>query len=988
MKTQIFKFASLLLTAGMLASFNLILNVNNCYSQNFEWAKGSDGIYGNIAYAVDADASGNVYTTGYFEGTMTFGGQTFVSNGGRDMYIAKHNSSGGLEWFQILGEDAYDNGLSIACSGNDVYVLGYVNYQLYLMKYNSAGVVLWSRSVDNGTINIFDFHEIETDASGNCYIAGSFEGYATIDNTTLVSYGGTDVFTAKYNSSGVFQWVKSGGGISSDEANGIGIDGNGDIYVTGNFRESVSFGSINLSTPANTGASFIIKYDQDGNEIRGTSFGGATYFDTRGIGVDAAGNSYITGGFKGTAAFGNINLANSGDMEIFIAKYDNSGTISWAKKEGKYNNALYGNAIKTGLNGDCLIYGNYSGIASFGDFTLTGVGSYIVKYDNTGRILWATNVNSLIYGHNRIFGISSDASGNVYITGEFYHNSAFGNIVLTCTWQNIFVSKLNNQTNLISGNVFIDYDNDGIQDSGEPLYPGQIISYDPGSVTALANSSGIYNMFSGLGNFNISIPNPPLYYTVNPVINTAGFSAYGLTDENNNFGLHPAPGMNDLKVTLTENSRSRPGFDMTQNITYDNKGTTTLSGTVVIEFDSRLDYKSSLTNPLPTRVDLTNHKLEWDYFNLPPVKKENIIIGYNIPATIAIGTILSTTGRIDPVISDLVPSDNEQTIMQTVNGSYDPNDKNVSPAGSISSLQVSNADQLTYTIRFQNTGTDTAFTVMVLDTLSSLVNKASIEMLSSSHSYNYSISSQGVIKWTFNNILLPDSTTNEPLSHGFIKYRIRPMNNLVIGDEIRNTAYIYFDYNVPVITNTTLTPVQNPSKVLKINWRSEGMFPNPDSTGIYIRRSVAPFDILDTAAGISTHHFIIPPIYTISVPIESSLTESYFIVIKHRNSVETWSADPVSISQSDTTSYDFTTNQSNAYGNNMKLTGTVWSVYSGDVNQDGAVDLTDVIFIYNEAASFATGYRVTDLNGNNMTDLSDLLIAYNNAADFVTMKRP
>ena len=785
---------------------SFILTLNSGYSQNFEWAKGSDGTDGNMAYAVDADAFGNVYTTGHFQGTMTIGGQTFTSMGGsRDMYILKHNSSGGFEWLQIIGTSAsYDDGFSIACYGNEIFVLGYVSSHITLMKYNSSGGNIWTEVVDNGSVNVFDFYEIKTDVSGNCYIAGTFYGSATIGTTTINSLGGEDVFLAKYNSSGSFQWVKSGGSSVNDESNGVGLNADGEIYIAGNFRGTVNFGSIILIAPDYTGASFIIKYDPNGTEMWGTAAGGSSYFDTRGIGVDGAGNSYITGGFMGNAAFGSINLVSNGSTVFFIAKYNNAGTIEWVNKEGIFFNALYGNAIKTESNGDCFIYGNFYGLVTFGEYTLTGKGSYIVKYDNSGNAVWTTNT----YGEsNRILGIETDVSGNIYIAGEFMGSTVIGNIVLSSPFQNIFVSKINNLTNLISGNVFIDYDNDGIRDSGEPDYPGKILSCTPGSITTLANSSGKYNIFIGLGVYNINMPSLPLYYTVNPVFNTASFSGYGLTDANNNFGLYPASGMNDLRITLTENSLSRPGRDMTQNVTYENIGTTTLSGTVEIIYDAGLTYLPVLTDPLPTRVDLTNHKLEWDYSDLHPIRREKILIGYNIPTTVVAGTSLSTFGRIYPFISDLVPLDNEQTMQQIVRASRDPNDKTVSPSGNITPLQVSGGEPLTYTIRFQNTGNDTAFTVIVTDTLSSKLNNSSIEMLSSSHSYSHSLSQQGVIRWTFDNILLPDSTTNEPLSHGFIKYRIKPKNNLVIGDIIYNTANIYFDYNEPVITNTTVTRV-------------------------------------------------------------------------------------------------------------------------------------------------------------------------------------
>ena len=105
---------------------------------------------------------------------------------------------------------------------------------------------------------------------------------------------------------------------------------------------------------------------------------------------------------------------------------------------------------------------------------------------------------------------------------------------------------------------------------------------------------------------------------------------------------------------------------------------------------------------------------------------------------------------------------------------------------------------------------------------------------------------------------------------------------------------------------------------------------------------------------------------------------SYYVVVKHRNSIETWSATGQSFSNG-IMNYDFTTAQNKAYGNNMKLKNTKWCIYSGDVNQDGVVDLTDVLVVDVENLNFATGYRVTDLNGDGLVDLSDLLIVDNNS---------
>lgn len=140
---------------------------------------------------------------------------------------------------------------------------------------------------------------------------------------------------------------------------------------------------------------------------------------------------------------------------------------------------------------------------------------------------------------------------------------------------------------------------------------------------------------------------------------------------------------------------------------------------------------------------------------------------------------------------------------QELIGSFDPNDKHAHPKGFGNEHYIEVGDDLEYRIRFQNTGTDTAFTVVIRDTLSSHLDVASLSLGASSHAYNLDIISGNILKFTFNNILLVDSTTNEPGSHGFVKFKISQQPNLPLGTTINNSAAIYFDFNEPVITNET-----------------------------------------------------------------------------------------------------------------------------------------------------------------------------------------
>jgi len=128
-------------------------------------------------------------------------------------------------------------------------------------------------------------------------------------------------------------------------------------------------------------------------------------------------------------------------------------------------------------------------------------------------------------------------------------------------------------------------------------------------------------------------------------------------------------------------------------------------------------------------------------------------------------------------------------------GSYDPNDKLVNPAGVGESHDIYKGDELTYKIRFQNTGNDTAFTVILVDTLDfEHLNMSTLEILNSSHTYTLSIEDAQILTFTFNNILLVDSTTNEAASHGFVTFKVDQFKENEIGEVIENKAYIYFDY--------------------------------------------------------------------------------------------------------------------------------------------------------------------------------------------------
>jgi hypothetical protein len=170
---------------------------------------------------------------------------------------------------------------------------------------------------------------------------------------------------------------------------------------------------------------------------------------------------------------------------------------------------------------------------------------------------------------------------------------------------------------------------------------------------------------------------------------------------------------------------------------------------------------------------------------------------------------------------------------------------------------------------------------------------------------------------------------------------------------------------------------------LDLNANLEACSPMPDTIYVLIRNSFAPYDLVDSASGNLSSTGEVSINYV--KPVDGV---NYYIVVKHWNSIETWSKSGGEVFSGSALAYDFTTAASQAFGDNEVLVGTEYSIYTGDVTQDGIVDLSDIVDIGNDANSFLTGYVVSDLNCNSIVDLTDLLFAYNNSSDFVSIKQP
>jgi hypothetical protein len=290
----------------------------------------------------------------------------------------------------------------------------------------------------------FTANGIATDAFGNSYIVGIITGPITIGGQTVTPIGGTDVILAKYDAAGNFIWVRQAGGKGanwngSDWGNGVAVDSNGNVYITGHYTWTVTFGSFSLTTGAGTTGLFVAKYDSAGNVVWLSGAVGASisgFANGQAVAVDSSGNAYATGQFTGSVAFGTTTItASAGQADIVLVKYDSSGNLVWVRQAGgsSYDQPW---AITVDSSSNCYLTG-YSGSQSitFGNLTVTRVpgsspGSsmmFAAKYDSNGNVVWATQASTNSTSGN-VFGsgIAVDSSGNTFVTGTFYANVVFG----------------------------------------------------------------------------------------------------------------------------------------------------------------------------------------------------------------------------------------------------------------------------------------------------------------------------------------------------------------------------------------------------------------------------------------------------------------------------------------------------------------------------------------------------------------------------------
>jgi uncharacterized repeat protein (TIGR01451 family) len=392
-------------------------------------------------------------------------------------------------------------------------------------------------------------------------------------------------------------------------------------------------------------------------------------------------------------------------------------------------------------------------------------------------------------------------------------------------------------------NAFLDSNSNGMKDSGEQNFPLGQFHYE------MNNNGTVHNISSPTGVYNIYDTNATNSYSLNYTIDSAYVGLYNITTPtysdvhvvvgsgmaNYNFPITVAQSYSDLVTVIVPVNAPRPGFIYENKISYTNLGNQNIaSGSI----DFVKDANVTITSVSQAGVTMLANGFSYNFTNLAPFEVRTISVYMQVPTipTVAAGQLLTNIATINPISGDVVPSNNTSSLSQIIVNSYDPNDKMESHGEKIMYSSFTSNDYLTYTIRFENTGSASAINVRINDVLDSKLDETTVRTLSSSNSYILDRVGNN-LNWKFDNIMLPVSIANTATGKGYVTFQVKPKPGFSVGDIIPNTGAIYFDYNPAIITNTFNTEFTSQLSLQEFSNNNLIVYPNPAKDKITIQLS-------------------------------------------------------------------------------------------------------------------------------------------------------
>ncbi|MBL7964160.1 MAG: T9SS type A sorting domain-containing protein [Flavobacteriales bacterium] len=442
----------------------------------------------------------------------------------------------------------------------------------------------------------------------------------------------------------------------------------------------------------------------------------------------------------------------------------------------------------------------------------------------TNEVCFYPNIDGQgTYGARQV--VAANIAGAFHLAAGDLDGDGDPELVATGLWDNTVYwwENLSRAGDLIVGRVFNDVDNDG--DFGHEDHGLYNMRVDvPGLGITFTNHSGMYWFGAGPGTYSVthvlSIGWQPTTPTTRPAqINSPGQAALGV-----DFGVK-AIGTNHHLVGSVVPGPQRCNMTAPYGLTVINTGNQTTDISLTLDLNDLSGYVSA--TPAPSLVN--GGFVTWTFQNVHPTHHRHVSVIVQMPDQDHMDELLVDQLALQAHVNGTAYYSTVVAAEGVLTCAYDPNDKQVMPAGVGPTFLTAMNSLLTYTVRFQNTGNAVAYDVRIEDQLDPSLDPNTLTVIGHSHTMRTHIADNGLITFSFDNIMLPDSNSNEPESHGYVRYTIRAHSGLPEGTPVYNTAGIFFDLNPAIITNTTLsTLTYGMTGVEEVAGASPySVFPNP-----------------------------------------------------------------------------------------------------------------------------------------------------------------
>lgn len=419
----------------------MIINPSNSHAQEeWNWLLGGGGIDNDLIYAVTVGQNNIIYVAGGFRGQANIAGEELTSNGDQDIFLAAFDTLGNKIWLIQEGGINFEWANDIVTDQNHLYITGSFRTEtviggntltgynantddIFIAKYDLNGNYQWSTSA--GGIQDDQGQGIALDDNSNIYITGPINHTAYFDKFTVAWAGFSDLFIAKYSSDGDCIWANGFGGPSYDYAFDIAVDHQNNLIVGGRFYETVQFGTYSLTSLHDADA-FILKCTPDGNVTWVRQAGGQYHDHMTCVSVDSEDNYYVAGWYMGDISFENDKHVSAGGMDMFLAKYSTDGTYQWSSSFG---NMEIDEATALSCSPDDMIFlaGEFQLVLDLGGIELTSLAYYdgfVACFNPDGSINWAEQLKSA--GNINLRSGTVSPQGDYYAVGGFLDNIIAG----------------------------------------------------------------------------------------------------------------------------------------------------------------------------------------------------------------------------------------------------------------------------------------------------------------------------------------------------------------------------------------------------------------------------------------------------------------------------------------------------------------------------------------------------------------------------------